>query len=399
MSKIAIFNVAQSGHINPTLDLTRELVAHGEKVVYYTNSAYESALKTTGATFRPTDTTGFITRLSGNRGPADLIDFAGVFKQVAPDVLSECPDYVMYDSMCVWGRLMAKYLKVPAIRLCASHAFAKSTFTPIDIALEMTPIFNVFIPFMQRSVNHITTQYQLDPIAIREVFLQPEILNLVFLPKQFQLAGETFGDDFKFVGPSVDREESHVDDFPFSALENSGRKVLYISLGTIANKRLDFYRRCIVAFKDSSEWQIVMSVGKQIDISKLGSIPANFIVRRTVPQLKLMQSVSIFMTHGGMNSTMEALYYGIPLILLPQMGEQEVNAKRVVELGAGIQLQNSTNSSVQELFQAVETIAGDSSYSDHAADMKQVIRNTGGYRQAVAEIQEFKIRYLSQGSQ
>jgi len=59
-----------------------------------------------------------------------------------------------------------------------------------------------------------------------------------------------------------------------------------------------------------------MSVGDQIDLHALEPVPDNFIVQRSVPQTALLPHVDVFITHGGLNSTMESLYYGVPLVVM-----------------------------------------------------------------------------------
>ena len=78
-----------------------------------------------------------------------------------------------------------------------------------------------------------------------------------------------------------------------------------------------------------------MSVGEDTDIESLGKIPDNFIVKKHIDQISVLEISDVFITHCGMNSTSEGLYYGIPLILFPQTTEQKGVASRVKELGAG----------------------------------------------------------------
>ena len=67
-------------------------------------------------------------------------------------------------------------------------------------------------------------------------------------------------------------------------------------------------------------------------------MPDHFIIRQHVPQLDVLEKAKLFVSHGGMNSTMEAMNAGVPLVVVPQMHEQEVTAKRVDELGLGVHL-------------------------------------------------------------
>jgi len=394
MSKVLVFTLAQPGHINPSLPLTEALVKQGEEVIYYTDSQYQAAIEATGATFRPTDAPSILANLTGRRGMSDMADFGGIVDKLAPEVQAEHADYVIYDSMCLWGRLLVEQLNIPAIRFNATHAFSNASFTPITIALGMSPVVKFVLPLLKRSVHGIQVKHKLPTVPVNDLYTRPERLDLVFLPKRFQIAADSFGDSFKFVGPLIERKETGLGDFPFSELAASGKPVLYISLGTIANKRLDFYKECFTAFRDRTDWQVVMSVGKNIDMSELGEIPANFIVRASVPQLKLLEKISVFITHGGMNSTMEALSFGVPLILLPQMGEQQKNAQQVVDLGAGITLANSTKSKAPELVQALNIVSQTASYRQNAVIMQQAIRESGGIQQAMQGITEFKAKYL-----
>ena len=84
--------------------------------------------------------------------------------------------------------------------------------------------------------------------------------------------------------------------------------------------------------------QVIMSIGSNVSEASLGPPPPNVIVQAYVPQLDVLQRASAFVTHGGMNSVSESLYYGVPLVVIPQMGEQEIVGRRVEELGAGLYL-------------------------------------------------------------
>ena len=147
------------------------------------------------------------------------------------------------------------------------------------------------------------------------------------------------------------------------------KKLIYISLGTIFNKEFDFYFKCIEAFKDSKDYQIIMSVGKAVDIKQFGDVPKNISIYNYVPQVQLLADVDIFITHGGLNSTQERLLAGIPLIVIPQNYDQFDNAKRVVQLEAGISL-DKNKIEVDVLKKAVNDI----------------VSNFGKYKNGVAKI-------------
>jgi len=203
-------------------------------------------------------------------------------------------------------------------------------------------------------------------------------LNLVYTSREFQPHAEAFdAAQFKFIGPSV-VPRADAPEFPFERLD--GRPLILVSLGTAFNNQPTFYQDCARAF-ESQDWQVVMAVGTKFN----KTMPNNFIVRVSVPQLELLQRAAVFVTHGGMNSVNEALYYNVPLVMIPQGGDHAWIAARVVELGAGIRL-NKGEMSAARLHQAVQAILANARYKEAATQIGLTLRATGGVSQAADEI-------------
>ena len=175
-------------------------------------------------------------------------------------------------------------------------------------------------------------------------------------------------------------------DFDFSHVDTDN--LIYISLGTVFNQAVDFYKLCFEAFKNT-KYTVILSVGRRTQIAELGDIPANFIVRNYVPQLEVLQQAKLFVTHGGMNSTSEGLYYGVPLIVLPQTADQPMVARRVAEIGAGIHL-NQEGLTASDLRESAERVLGDQSFKKACVDIGDSFRAAGGYQRAVDEIFTYK---------
>ena len=173
------------------------------------------------------------------------------------------------------------------------------------------------------------------PLQIRDLHeLRHGTQHRLFAP-DFQPSADTFGDRYLFVGPSIPSHQPPRE-FPFDQLDPS-RPLLFISLGTIFNNQPEFFKTCFEAFGDSS-YQVVLSAGTQVDRNALGARPTNVLVASYVPQLEILARASCFITHAGMNSTMEALYYGVPMVAIPQMVEQAMTARRIAELVLGLHL-------------------------------------------------------------
>jgi len=217
-----------------------------------------------------------------------------------------------------------------------------------------------------------------------EVFCNPAPLTVVYTTREFQPDGEAFDPSYTFAGPSIASREAS-DNFDLSTIK--GKNPIYISLGTVFNQAIDFYKLCFEALGDTDH-TIVMSVGKRTQISDLGEIPGNFIVKNYVPQTDVLQYTALFVTHGGMNSAHEGLYYGVPLIVIPQSADQPIIAGQVAKLGAGMTLQMQSLTAPQ-LREAVAHVLGRSTFKQAAAELRESFRSSGGFRQAVDEIIEF----------
>jgi len=272
------------------------------------------------------------------------------------------PDYVIYDSCCLWGKYIARHLGVPAIcsiTTLVSHPLA--VFSDWHLGALVVKILVTGVPIVVsgrrriiKLLSSIDLEYQGLFHHIFDLFQNEGDINLVFLSPKFQPFSSQLKSSFKFVGASVPEGRDN-DDLQL-AERLDGRPLIYISLGTVHNLKADFYKTCYEAFRDTPYF-VVMSVGKHTDIPALGPAPANFLVRNRVPQLEVLKRASLFISHGGMNSINESLYFNVPLIMVPQQPEQHFNARRIEKFGAGLRLP-AEQITAQSLRRAAEQILG-----------------------------------------
>ncbi|EJQ07128.1 macrolide family glycosyltransferase [Bacillus paranthracis] len=394
MARVLFINTGSEGHINPTLQVVEELVSRGEEVVYFSIEAFRERIEKTGAIVRTIDDQRFIQAfLSGGRNylPERINGLLYTADVIIPSVLEQIEgehfDYMIHDSMFGCGRLIAQILKLPAINSCTSFAQDERSFEQMldhlskNIPLEIQDKIH---KDFQNLTKGIAEKYNVEINSPYEVFCNPASLTIVYTIKEFQPFGDTFDETYKFVGPSISSPVKN-EDFDFTSIEE--KSVVYISLGTVFNEALDFYKLCMKTF-ENSEHTIVMSIGNKTNISDLGEIPKNFIVKNYVPQTKLLAYTKLFITHGGMNSTHEGLYNGIPLIVIPQSADQPVIAKQVENLGAGIKL-SMKELTVEQLRESVELVLNNPSYKEVAWNLKESFLKSGGYQEAADEIFTF----------
>lgn len=397
MARVLFINGGSEGHINPTIGVVQELISRGEEVVYFSIEAFRERIERTGASVRTFDDQKFIKafisggrdylleRINGLLLTADII-----IPSVLEQIKGEHFDYIIHDSMFGCGRMLAQILKLPAINSCTSFAQTKESFNhimeqfPINVPKDIVkPINDKF----QNLTAMVKEKYGVEIHSPYEVFCNPAPLTIVYTTREFQPYGEAFDQTYKFVGPSISSRLTQ-ESFDFTAIK--GKKPIYISLGTVFNRAIDFYKICIEAF-GNTDHTIVMSIGNRTQVSDLGEVPENFIVKNDVPQTDILQHTKLFITHGGMNSTHEGLYYGVPLIIIPQSADQPIIAGQVANMGAGIKLQmeSLTANQLREAADHVLSLP----FKKAVAHIRESFQKTGGYHQAVNEIFAFKGQY------
>ncbi|MEC0240184.1 glycosyltransferase [Paenibacillus dokdonensis] len=398
MARVLFINAGSEGHINPTIGVVQELISRGEEVVYFSIEAFRERIEETGATVRTFDDHKFIKAfISGGRDylleriNGLLLTADVVIPSVLEQIEGEHFDYIIHDSMFGCGRIIAQILQLPAISSCSTFAQTRGSF---DNMLE--PFFRQVPTEIVKPINDkfqsltvmIKEKYDVEIDSPYEVFCNPAPLTIVYTTREFQPYEEAFDQSYKFVGPSISSRLTQAN-FDLTAIQ--GKSPIYISLGTVLNQAIDFYKLCIEAF-GNTDHTIVMSIGDKTRISDLGDIPKNFIVKNYVPQTDVLHYTNLFITHGGMNSTHEGLFYGVPLIVIPQSADQPIIAAQVSNIGAGITLQMQ-NLTANQLREAAEHVLSLSSFKQAVAGISESFRKSGGYHQAVDEIFEFKSQF------
>ncbi|MFE1175447.1 macrolide family glycosyltransferase [Streptomyces sp. NPDC058773] len=369
--------LAGHGHVNPTLPLVQELVRRGHRVDYATSAEHSQAVISAGARWVELNPMGAMGAPPREFGPADIAVvlrrmFAAMrtaYPVLREHCLTESPDAICYDAMNWLARVLAEQLNIPAVR-CIPNLASNEEYSLFSSFMEGHGDENPLTAALAADCAEFSSEFgvPLDSANLLEV---TEKLNLVFIPREFQPAGDTFDERFHFIGPSVGNRE-HAESW---SPPDPDTPVLYISLGTVFNDRPEFYRTCMEAFGEGP-YQVAMTVGG-VDLAELGEIPPTIDVRPYFPQPAVLRKAAAFISHAGMNSTMESLYYGVGLITVPQMPEQAANAGRVQELGLGVQLDAATVTA-ESLRAAVAGVVSDSAVRANLDRMRKVIGESGG---------------------
>ncbi|WP_018590583.1 macrolide family glycosyltransferase [Terrisporobacter glycolicus] len=383
MSKVVFFSIPAHGHTNPTIEVVRGLTSRGHQVWYYSFKEFREKIEGAGANYISCD--DYVPELRPEDEKKVGKDFSAMIEMIVDTTVAldekVCkelkeinPDCIVSDSLCCWGKLFANKLGITYI--CSTTTFAFNQYTAPMMKQGFKEI--MYMVLGMRKVNkklELLRSHGYDVKNFVSIIQNDNDTNtIVYTSKEFQPMIDTFSDKYYFVGPSV--ADISVEK------ERKACKKIYISLGTVNNKNIDFYKNCIEAFKDG-DIDVIMSVGNNTDISQLGKIPENFKVENKVDQLKVLQEVNGFISHCGMNSVNESLYYGVPLVLFPQQSEQNMVCRRVAELGAGFVLKNDKPKNIKE---AVFEVINNSKYEENAVKLSNSFKNAGGSAKAVDAI-------------
>jgi MGT family glycosyltransferase len=395
MSTAIFFNIPAHGHTNPTLPVVAELVKCGERIIYYSQEEFRAAIEQTGASFQDY---GDFLPLKTEQPDENMIrlfyQLMHTAQVILPRLISEVqaikPDYIIHDSLCLWGKYVAQITGIPAICSCTTFAITPRLTRSIPSNVLREVCMHVAARKEKARIYAIATQLSQKYTVLTpdkfDVLTNVESLNIVYTSKEFQPFAHLLNDSFRLVGASI-YERPEAPSFPFEWLEED-KALIYISLGTAFNMQPEFYRHCCEAFANTNV-QVVMAIGRRISAEQLGKIPDNILVRGTVPQLALLQRAALFITHAGMNSASEALYYGVPMIAVPLTGDQPWVARRIEQVGAGKVLQR-WKVSASRLRRMAEVMIANPAYAQASARMGETLRQAGGYQRAADEVQAFK---------
>ena len=387
MSKIVFFCIPAHGHTNPTLGVVRELVARGHQVWYYSYNTMREKIESAGAAFVSCDAYDMEQKLT----PKDSVrvgkDLAFSTKilvdttlalddKVCADMEQLKPDCIVADSMAVWGKAVAMKLNIPFVSSTTTFAFnqhsAKIMKQGIGELFKM--VFSM--PKITKQIKRLQDKGYPVKNILDIIQNDDNTHTVVYTSPQFQPCSETFSDKYAFVGPSVRPATSKV--------VKKRDKLIYISMGTVNNNMMALYKRCLAALADT-DYQVIMSVGNLVSIEEFGVLPENISVFTHVDQIAVLQQADVFVSHCGMNSVSESLYFGVPLVMLPQTSEQGGVAERVFQLGAGIKLDKSDAASI---LGAIRKIFADNSYTQNAAVISEGFKHCSGAKGAADKIMQ-----------
>lgn len=381
---IAMFSIAAHGHVNPSLEVIRELVARGHRVTYAIPPLFAEKVAGTGAEPKLWNSTlpgpdddpeAWGTTLLDNVEPF-LADAVQALPQLIEAYEGDTPDLVLYDITAYPARVLAHRWGVPAVslspNLVAWDGYEKEIAEPLWEEPKKTERGKAYYARFRAWLEENGISLHPDDFVGR-----PD-RSLVLIPKALQPHADRVDERvYSFVG-ACQGDRSAEGDWRRPA---GAEKVVLVSLGSSFTKRPAFYRECVEAFGRLPGWHLVLQIGKHVDPAELGDVPPNVEVRSWVPQLAVLKQADLFVTHAGAGGSQEGLATATPMIAVPQAVDQFGNADMLQALGVARHLP-AEEATAEALRTAALALVDDPEVARRLKSVQAEMAEEGGTRRA-----------------
>ncbi|CAG9334071.1 unnamed protein product [Blepharisma stoltei] len=375
--KIVIIGSLFMGHITPTIDMTKSLISRGHEITYYAPIQSEKLLQASGAKFIPypnleisRHSTVDGTKVKITQIGLQLMHILGSFTDfIMPwfkEMLDkESFDAIIFSSFTIWGNTVTNYLKKPF--LC----FEPSIF-PAETEFRLqTHFFDDGKEEQAKFAEKLHDEYNSNGKNLVEMLSCSYAEKiLMFSPQKFleKTVSSKFPNPNKYIFLHSISSQTSKNPIP-ELKENS---LIYFSLGTLLNERLDIFGS-IIEFFCSTKYKLIISSGGNENLYQEITSKYhcdNIEVKLFTSQLEVLQEAAIFISHSGLNSVREAVSNTVPMITIPQGADQFVIARSVTELGLGVSFEDYEGSLDDKIKLAFNEI--ESNFTKYKENLKRV---------------------------
>ena len=342
-------------------------------------------------------------KLSGLKAVRFTID---MMKRSAGAALSELPalvredrcDGLVVDQLTPWGGSVARSMDIPFVNICNA--------LPVNIDSTTPPIFTKFMPaktwlgrlrvsLLNRLQIHLGKpivdtigQFHrnngLDEYAPRST-KRYELAEIAQIPAEFDFPNRQLHDRFHYAAPFHSLESRNSTEFPWDKIRNDV-PIIYASMGTIQN-RLRHVFEVVAEACESLPVQLVISLGGGARTEEFTKLAGDPVVVHYAPQLEILQRSSVCITHAGMNTTLECLTHGTPMLAIPVTNDQPGVSTRIEFRQAGIRMQLK-KLDVREVRRNLERLLDDPMFLTTAKSLEAKLASISGPATAANIIEE-----------
>jgi len=383
------------GHLNPMTALARHLQVRGHEVVFLYSSGAAGLPFIPGPEKDPLrENLPEVSKLQGDEAVKFslrmlMTQTETILKSLPGMVESNGIDAVVLDTVQFYAELSPIELGMPYIQVAAAVHFDFSGYTPLCLygwPHQSTPGALVrnregvtnFVALLE-SANKGVKAYAKNA-GLNMNWEDPgstisPLASITQIPKAFDFESSHWPAQFHHTGPLHDGKGRENVNFPWERI--TGEPLIYASMGTILNGRVDVFRAIIAALAKHKDLQLVLSVGDQVDPKKIGPVPNNAIIVKKAPQLELLKQASVCITHAGLNTVLESLTQGVPQVAIPVAYDQPGVAARIANKQTGV-VTSLDKLTPDHLSALLNEVICNSAYRENARSLQKAIAEANG---------------------
>lgn len=413
MTHFGIICPAAISHLNRMCALGRELQRRGHQVTLFGIPDVQPKIMQSGLNFWTIGEAEFppgsleqkykqLGELSGLAGFKFTINW---MKQEATSLFSQAPaaikaagvEALLVDQISVGGAV-ADYLNLPFVTVCNALLtnkeagvppyFSPWSYNEAKWAKIRNKMGNFLIEKLTQpwwdNVVQQRQQWQLPPFSTRDEAYS-QLAQICQLPAEYDFPRVNLSQCFHYTGPLQDVSDLNSSvSFPFEKL--TGQPLIYASMGTVLSRQQEIFH-CIAEACIGFDAQLVISLGGAGSPESLPELPGSPLVVGYAPQLELLQKTTLTITHAGLNTTLESLSNGVPMVAIPITNDQPGVAARIAWTGAG-EVVPLSRLNIPRLRGAVQRVLREDSYKKNALRLQAAIRKAGGVSRAADIIEQ-----------
>ena len=413
MAHLGILCPAANGHLNPMTTLGYELRQRGHRVTVIGFLDAEPKVLAAGLEFQAIGKevfpAGSIPALWAELGQLEgLAAFQytiKLFKRFTLTLLQEAPDALqntgvealLIDQLSFGGSTVAQFLDLPFVSVCCAlmlnqepsippfntaWAYRSAGWGRIRNQLAYKMMSRLFQPITE-IVDDYRQHWNL-PAYTHPDDTYSNLAQIAQQPAEFDFPRQRLPDCFHFTGPYLNPASREPSSFPFEKL--TGQPLIYASLGTVQNRLLEVFQTIAAACQDLDA-QLVIALGGGSTPEALPALPGSPLVVEYAPQLELLQRTTLTITHAGLNTTLESLSNGVPMVAIPIAHDQPAIAARITWTKTG-EMVPLKHLSVSRLRSAIQQVLAEETYRNNALKLQAAIQQAGGVKRAVDIIEQ-----------
>ena len=410
MARLGMFCLPWIGHLNSFSGLAHELIGRGHEVIFFNVADFAGQVRLRGFRFQAFGELGYpagtfaeryrdLSRLDGLQAMRASLDILtsqaeALFTKARPVIERAKLDLWVVDQLDYAAATLAAHMQAPFVTVITSltmhreegvPGFSGEPYTDDPAVQERDRRFNEAVLETSKPFRDYIGAYRvkagLGPFSHENLW--SGLAQITQQPAEFEFPRRKLPACFHFTGPFARQADRPPTPFPWELL--NGKSLIYASFGTTQNRNNHLYE-AVAKATANLDVQVVLSLGGAEASELPKELPGNLLVVSYAPQLEILQKAALMITHAGMNSALECLEAGVPMVAVPIAHDQPGVSARIEWTGTGVRIP-AQECEPTRLRKAIETVLGQDSFRESARRFRRIIAEADGLRRAAGIIE------------